>query len=118
MRSLLTVISDRALVLDRWWWSTIAYGWYRHGEAELAVGEQTFRSLVDEIWNPIQADVVFLFLNAFVDDANNTDAVVAGYEAIATDAQSPIVVVPSMPESETHEFVMLELLRLGLLVRP
>jgi len=28
MRMLTDTVRSRALVLDRWWWSTVAYGWY------------------------------------------------------------------------------------------
>jgi thymidylate kinase len=42
---------DRSgLVLDRWWWSTMAYGWHAHGQA-LGIDASTFRRLIEAVWS-------------------------------------------------------------------
>ncbi len=103
-----------ALVLDRWWWSTLAYGWYGRGETDLGIDEHTFRDVIDRIWTPIRADVVFLFLHACAADSNNVDGVAEGYDEIADQSPMTVVRVPVMAEGETHEFLVAELKRLGI----
>jgi hypothetical protein len=114
MPRLVETISEGALVLDRWWWSTLAYGWYGRGETDLGIDERTFRTVIDSIWAPISADAVFLFLNAYATDSNNVDGVAEGYHKIADQSRMPVVRVPVMPEDETHEFLVAELERLGI----
>ena len=114
MPSLVETTSGGALVLDRWWWSTLAYGWYGRGETDLGIDERTFRTVIDSIWAPIRADAVFLFLNAYATDSNNVDGVAEGYHKIADQSRMPVVRVPVMPEDETHEFLVAELERLGI----
>ncbi|TFV88117.1 hypothetical protein E4P40_10445 [Blastococcus sp. CT_GayMR20] len=103
-----------ALVLDRWWWSTLAYGWYATG-GELGLSEATFRSLVNEVWGSVEADLVFLFLHAHLSDVNNADGVKEGYEAIAAADPDRVVIVPPMSASDTHDFIITELRQRGLL---
>ncbi|MFL6108095.1 MAG: dTMP kinase [Marmoricola sp.] len=105
-----------ALVLDRWWWSTLAYGWYGRGDSELAIGESTFRRLIEGIWAPIRADVVFLFLHAYAPDSNNSDGVLDGYRKVADQSPFNVVRVPALGERETHDLLVAELKRLGLVV--
>jgi dTMP kinase len=114
MPSLVNIIHTGALVLDRWWWSTLAYGWYGQGEIALGIDEVTFRTLIDGIWAPIRADVVFLFLHAYAADSNNVDGVADGYNKIADQSPVTVVRVPSMTEDEVHEFLVAELKRLDL----
>lgn len=114
MPTLVATTSGGALVLDRWWWSTLAYGWYGRGETDLSIDEHTFRNLVDSIWTPIRADVVFLFLHAYAADGNNVDGVAEGYDKIADQSPITVVRVPIMAEDETHEFLVAELKRLGI----
>lgn len=103
-----------ALVLDRWWWSTLAYGWYGRGEGAFGIEEPTFRALVEEIWAPIRAHVVFLFLHAYESDRNNVDGVAEGYRTLADQSSATVVRIPAGPEDDTHEFLIAELKRLGL----
>jgi NTP pyrophosphatase (non-canonical NTP hydrolase)/energy-coupling factor transporter ATP-binding protein EcfA2 len=113
---LVAVAEQRALVLDRWWWSTLAYGWYANRDS-LGISEELFRALVEQIWHRVEADVVFLFLTAHATDENNAPGVKEGYEAVAA-AWDPdrVVLVPAMSEEETHAFVIAELGRRGLVV--
>jgi NTP pyrophosphatase (non-canonical NTP hydrolase) len=103
-----------ALVIDRWWWSTLAYGWYG-SQGALGLSEALFRGLIDEVWQDVQADVVFLFLHEYVPDDNNAQAVKDGYEALAAAAGDQVVVVPTLSESDTHEVIVGELRRRGLI---
>ncbi|OFE18357.1 hypothetical protein BA895_12020 [Humibacillus sp. DSM 29435] len=105
-----------ALVLDRWWWSTLAYGWYANPDS-LGISQEDFTALIDQIWQRVEADVVFLFLTAYAGDENNAPGVKEGYEAIAAASEvGQVVFVPAMSEEETHNFVVAELARRGLLI--
>ena len=113
---LIGALEGGALVLDRWWWSTLAYGWYANPDS-LGISKEDFAALIDQIWHRVEADVVFLFLTAHAGDENNVPGVKEGYEAIAATSElGRVVLVPAMPEEETHHFVVAELARRGLLI--
>lgn len=93
-----------SLILDRWWWSTMAYGWFGGGIDPNVLSENIFRGLIESIWAPIQADRVLLFLNPFEDDVNNNDNVAHGYRELARDHPGAHL-VPAMDEDATQEYV-------------
>lgn len=115
MPTLVEKARSGALVLDRWWWSTLAYGWYGKGETDIGIDEPTFRNLIEGVWAPIPADVVFLFLHAYEADSNNVDGVAEGYQKIADQSPVTVIRVPALEESDTHEFLVAELNRLGII---
>lgn len=115
MPTLATKAKSGALVLDRWWWSTLAYGWYGRGKVDLGIDERTFRTLTESIWAPLSADVVFLFLHTYEADSNNVDGVSMGYQALADQSPTTVIHVPALGEEETHELLVGELRRLGLI---
>jgi hypothetical protein len=78
------------VVLDRWWWSTVAYGWYGGHLAAQGVEESAF-GMIDSVWLQHRADVVFLFLTPYRLDELNRDAVHDGYTRLA--AQHPMLTV-------------------------
>src|SRR4051812_6277273 len=73
--AILDSLSLKGVVLDRWWWSTMAYGWYTGAVAQAGVSESTFRELIGAIWDRVQPDVIFLFLAAREEDPNNASGV-------------------------------------------
>lgn len=60
--ALVDTAQSKAVVLDRWWWSTMAYGWYGHAVQDSRVTEATFKDLIGTVWALIRASIVFLFL--------------------------------------------------------
>jgi thymidylate kinase len=56
---------DHGLVIDRWWWSTVAYGWF--GGLDTQLSEDAFFSAVNRVWDGFDTDMVFLFLSAYAD---------------------------------------------------
>jgi dTMP kinase len=111
MPDLLQAAKSRALVLDRWWWSTMAYGWYGGDVGQTGISETAFRELIRKIWAPISASKVFLFLTPYEEDSNNVDGVALGYRQLAAQHPGVTVVVPAAPTTETHEYIITELLR-------
>lgn len=103
---LLAASRSGALVLDRWWWSTMAYGWYGGNVPAAGLSEAAFRELIECIWAPITASAVFLFLTPRKDDPNNVDGVSEGYRQLAERHAGEVVLVPVMPPAETHEFIV------------
>jgi hypothetical protein len=87
------VVQSRALVLDRWWWSTWAYGWSSGSVQRSGISESCFRELIETIWKPVVSSVVFLFLEPHDVDDNNVDGVEAGYRALAAAHPDVAVIV-------------------------
>lgn len=106
---------DRAgVVLDRWWWSTIAYGWYGGGLAEV-IDESVYRGMVDAVWSRLTADVVFLFDSPLGEDRWNVAGVEEGYLALAAEHPHTAVRVPILSVDDTARFVLEALEEHGLL---
>lgn len=72
-----------AVILDRWWWSTLAYGWYGGAIPAAGITETGFRNLIQSIWEPLIASTVFLFDKPYEPDANNSDPILDGYQQLA-----------------------------------
>jgi len=113
MPALVDATRGGSLILDRWWWSTMAYGWFGGGIDPNVLSESTFRDLVSSIWAPIRADQILLFLNPFEDDINNNDEVARGYRELALDHPCAHL-VPAMDPDATHEYVLRFLVEEGL----
>jgi len=111
MASLTDALQSKGLVLDRWWWSTLAYGWYGGSVEQSGLSEQGFRELIHTIWAPIVPAVVFVLLKPHHTDKNNAEGVEAGYRALMMEHADLAVVVPSRDPDETHTFIVDELVR-------
>jgi dTMP kinase len=111
---LVELASAKALVLDRWWWSTVAYGWYTGELPAAGLGEATFQDLVRTIWSPIEPSVVFAFTTAFAPDDNNIDGVERGYLELAEEAGSRAILVPELNEDDVTRFLTDALIDRGL----
>lgn len=107
----------RSLILDRWWWSTLAYGWYGGSVKQSGLPESSFKELIDTIWSPITPSIVFVFLEPHHLDPNNAPGVQDGYRALLDEYAESTVVVPIANEEETHSFVTETLLNRGLAAR-
>jgi len=103
------------VVLDRWWWSTVAYGWYGGSLADSGVSEAAFFGMIDAIWSSQLADLVFLFTTPYAHDDLNRDDVRRGYQQLAADHPSITVDVPPGTQDETTDFLLFRLADAGLL---
>ena len=97
------------LFLDRWWWSTVAYGWYGAGLAGSGLNESVFFGLIESVWSAQQADVVFLFMAPHKSDRLNRDEVRSGYAALTKAHEAMTVVVPSAGPEATTGFILASL---------
>lgn len=112
--NIIDAASAGSLVLDRWWWSTMAYGWYGGDVPDTGLSESAFRDLIDCIWAPVTASIVFLFLTPREDDPNNVDGVADGYRTLAERHAGNVAHVPAHSPEETHEFIVEALRDAGL----
>jgi thymidylate kinase len=97
------------LFLDRWWWSTVAYGWYGAGLARSGLSKSVFFGLIESVWSAQQADMVFLFMTPHENDKLNRDEVRDGYAALAAENEAITTAVPSARPEETTDFILASL---------
>ncbi|MHA6620307.1 dTMP kinase [Pseudonocardia sp. DLS-67] len=115
-KALSEAAADSGVVLDRWWWSTVAYGWYGAHLAGQGVEESAFFGMIDSVWLQHRADVVFLFLTPYQLDELNRDAVHDGYTRLAAQHPMLTVEVPIGTPDATADFITAHLIARGLLV--
>lgn len=108
-------LRDRAVVLDRWWWSSIAYGWYGGDIEQASINHQTYTALVQGVWQPVTASVVFLFDTPFETDPNNSARVRAGYDDLARANADLTVRVPKDAPDNVTAYLLDQLRRRDLL---
>lgn len=97
------------LFLDRWWWSTVAYGWYGARLVSSGLNESVFFGLIESVWSAQQADVIFLFMAPHESDRLNKDEVRSGYATLAADHEGITITVPSVSPEETTGFILASL---------
>jgi len=102
------------VILDRWWWSTVAYGWFG-ADLRTKMAESAFFGAIDLVWGGVRADVLFLFLSSFDDDPHNLPPVVEGYKWLAEQQPDLAVEVPVLKPDETFAFLTNELRRRSLI---
>lgn len=102
-----------AVILDRFWWSTVAYGWHGGRIGESGLEWTAFMNVIDTIWGALTPDLVFLFINAYEEDSNNSGAVEDGYRKLAKEFSTHTVLVPRLSVEDTSEFVLAELIQRG-----
>jgi dTMP kinase len=103
----------RPVVLDRWWWSTIAYGWFG-SKMGSRMSLDTFEEVVRRTWAGVKADVVFLFLHPHKEDRHNTTSVTDGYEYLADKFSDRVVFIGPGDEGEQGEQMYEAMARRGL----
>lgn len=118
MRALREASVTSGLVLDRWWWSTLAYGWYGANLVSKGVPKEVFLGLIRSVWTPIVADVVLVFSTSFTDDPLNLDGVEQGYDRLIDEAGTKAFVVPSADPDETTQTIRQVLLDREILIEP
>jgi dTMP kinase len=111
---LVEATKSKSLVLDRWWWSTLAYGWYGGSVEQSGLSQESFRDLIAAIWSPVTPSAVFVFLEPHQLDSNNNQGVEAGYRALLDQRPDLAVVVSSDTPEATHGFVVQSLVQRGL----
>jgi thymidylate kinase len=116
MGRLVAAVKDGALVLDRWWWSTLAYGWFGGSVEQSGLREASFTDLIRTVWQPIKPSLVFVFLEPHQSDCNNNAGVEAGYRALLAKNTELALLVPNGTTAQVHEFIVAALDGRGVLL--
>lgn len=109
-------LTSGAVVLDRWWWSTLAYGWGGGPVADSGVSLETFERLIGSVWRGVEAQVVFVFDHPHGEDDRNNAGVAAGYAALSERYDEIAVPVPVGSVGAVTDVIVTELDRRHLLV--
>lgn len=118
MPRIVEILQERAVVLDRWWWSTVAYGWHSGEVPAAGITYDAFMNLIQSIWSPVTASVVFMFDKPHEADRNNSDPIFDGYQTLAREHEDVTVRVPSADAETVTAFILDELARRDLLANP
>lgn len=104
------------LVLDRWWWSTLAYGWFGANLANHGVHEEVFRGLIESVWAPIVADLVLVFTTPYTADPLNLQGVRDAYRSLSVAAGDQALQVPAGDPDATTDLIRRLLQERGLVI--
>lgn len=107
--------TQSSLVLDRWWWSTVAYGLYGGSVVEEGLSESGLQEVIDAIWSETRPSVVFLFLETVDTMYPANPDVERGYLDLAEASPFHVVVVPRGEPESTNDFILETLAELDLL---
>lgn len=94
------------LILDRWWWSTVAYGWFGAQLADTGVDEASFMGLIGSVWSAVTADVVLVFSNSYTGDPLNLRRVRDGYAQLLNTAGDSAVEIPAADPDRTTDTIL------------
>ncbi|MCR6493530.1 hypothetical protein [Cellulomonas sp. P24] len=111
MPRIVDLLHDKAVLLDRWWWSTVAYGWYSGDIPKSGITREAFMNVIQGIWSPLTASVIFVFDQPYEADSNNSGPISNGYQDLARGADDTVVRVPTAGVAEVTAFILAELRR-------
>lgn len=106
-------LKGAGVVLDRFWWSTVAYGYYGTEISEM-FSFQEWADVVSSIWLDNPPDVVFAFTEPHEKDDWNREGVARGYERLIKNSRV-VVRVPKATLEDTHDFIIRALLIRGMI---
>lgn len=106
-------LNHSGLILDRWWWSTMAYGYYG-AELDTQFASQRFINMLSMVWGSIRADLVFLFTHQYAEDRHNNSRVQSGYEILASQGGQPVITVPYDEPDAVTDFIITNIQGKGL----
>lgn len=100
--------------LDRWWWSTVTYGWYGSKRIQRAFSLTDFTALAKRNWKGVRPDMVALFMHPHAEDHHNTAAVRDGYKHLASEFPEKLVLIEPGDEGAQAEQVLNAMVDRGL----
>lgn len=99
----------QAVFIDRWWWSTVAYGWYG-AHLEDSVPAEVFFGMIEAVWGSIRPSLVCLFLKPFQHDELNVSGVTQGYRQLSEQHPDLVFQVPVDRAEHMTQAIMNELI--------
>lgn len=109
-----TIAAGEAVFLDRFWWSTVAYGW--RGDVKEAFPDiHAFTDLCRWVWRGVVPDVIFAFMHAHVEDEHNDEEVTEIYQWLGRNSfHDRIVWVEPGTEAQQNMQILQEMVRRGI----
>lgn len=112
-RDILPVLSDRAVIMDRCWWSTVAYGWFAGGIRYLC-DLADFIAMAKLPTQGKDPSLVFVFTHPYEEDYHNTPELLRGYSWLFERSSAKSFVVPDASQEEVTAFIVDALRKAGL----
>lgn len=115
---LLPALHDRGVVLDRFWWSTVAYGYF-DGGLSTQFDIETFVRMASASAQTRWPDLILVFDKPYVEDPHNTHDVHQGYSFLRRSFASQsndILCVPAWPgdPQSVHQWILMKLIDKGI----
>lgn len=110
---ILPALATGAVVLDRCWWSTVAYGWFGSPLREHMTLDD-FLALSQIPSRGRLPDLVLVFASPWKPDAHNSAAVREGYERLTDLYPREALKVPVAPPDEVTDWILAVLTSRGL----
>lgn len=98
-KHIIPALTDRAVIMDRNWWSTVAYGLFG-GQLREWIKDEDFLKMAQLPTRGLQPDMVVLFMETYETDAHNNPDVTAGYWWLAERFPQKVVIMPHVEVDE------------------
>lgn len=105
-RELIPALSAGGVVMDRCWWSTVAYGYFAGNLQYAFPSYEMFEEMAKVPAQGIEPAVVFVFMDAWRPDRHNTEALLGGYHHLLERYRSTAERVPKGDEETVTEFIV------------
>lgn len=90
------------VILDRWWWSTMAYGWYG-GNLRDRISRTMLLDLCQTVWDGVEPDLVAIFSEPHKEDRHNTPDVMKGYRWLTKQFPDAVEIIHIGTEGDQGE---------------
>jgi dTMP kinase len=109
----------RPVILDRWWWSTVAYGYYGARLDRRCFNVDQYMRMCKSVWGGITADLVVMFMQPHKKDKHNTPKIENGYYDVANGAPehrmaTTVAYIGAGDEGEQGEQLYASMVRAGI----
>lgn len=101
----------RAVVLDRWWWSTVAYGTASGIQGDVMTSLARF---AQAIWQKLSVDLIVLMVEPHRPVTPLDSDLKSKYEELTERTQIPTISVPRLPRDEVLQLIWDNLCRHGI----
>lgn len=121
LSTILPMLQERAVIMDRCWWSTMAYGYF-DGCLWDDLTAAEFLQLITIPTKHRMPSIMYVFMQPWEEDRHNTDNLRHGYEWLIRSHQNgslgpmygyPVVEVPPMGVEDTTKFIIESLVAHG-----
>lgn len=106
-REIVPALKHGSVIMDRNWWSTIAYGYFGTGMMYQGhVDVTTFMQTARLPTQGVHSSVTFLFLEPVAEDFHNTPQVLSGYQWLRDHTHELVVPIPLGSVDDTTVLIL------------